>query len=269
MSTVATPRNNMTEPEIRSGLVSISFRKVAAGELIDEVVKAGQQGIEWGGDVHVPHGDTKKAETVARWMRDAGLETAAYGSYYRLADDASPEIEAVLDSAEALGTQTIRVWAGNKGSAEADDAYREAVKADARQICARAAQRNMRMAFEYHGGTLTDTVDSAVDLLAAVPLPNLDSLWQPPNGQPEEICEQSLRSILPRVSNVHVFHWGMKGWGERFALAEGEARWRRYFAILSEAAKPRWALLEFVKDDALTQYRADAVTLRRLLNRDI
>jgi hypothetical protein len=104
----ASPPNNMPMPKIRSGLVSISFRKVEAGDLIEEVVKAGQRGIEWGGDVHVPHGDTRKAEQVARWTRDAGLESAAYGSYYRLADEDSPEIEAVLDSAEALAAPTVR-----------------------------------------------------------------------------------------------------------------------------------------------------------------
>ncbi|MGA0333516.1 MAG: hypothetical protein ACO3N7_00525 [Kiritimatiellia bacterium] len=67
----------MSFDALRSGLVSITFRKISASQLIEEVVKAGQQGIEWGGDVHVPHGDTRKAEQVARWTRDAGLETAA------------------------------------------------------------------------------------------------------------------------------------------------------------------------------------------------
>lgn len=132
----------MDYSNIRTGLVSISFRKVAACDLIEEVVKAGQQGIEWGGDVHVPHGDTAKAEQVARWTRDAGLESAAYGSYYRL------------------------------------------------------AKRNLRIAFEYHGNSLTDSIDSAVELLDDLKIENLDSLWQPPNGQPEELCEESLLSIL-------------------------------------------------------------------------
>ncbi|WFB36377.1 TIM barrel protein [Kiritimatiellota bacterium B12222] len=250
----------------RTGLVSISFRKVAACDLIEEVVKAGQQGLEWGGDVHVPHGQTTKAEQVARWTRDAGLETAAYGSYYRLADEDSPEIEAVLDSAEALGAPTVRVWAGKKASEDADEAYRKAVVEDARVICALAAKRNLRIALEYHGNTLTDSIASAGELMTALDLENLDSLWQPPNGQPEDICEQSLTQLLPRISNVHVFHWGAGGFRERYPLAEGQERWARYFELLQAETKSRWALMEFVKDDTLAQYHADARSLHHILS---
>lgn len=250
---------------LRSGLVSISFRKISASQLIEEVVKAGQQGIEWGGDVHVPHGDTRKAEQVARWTRDAGLETSAYGSYYRLADPESPEAEAVLDSAEALGAPTVRVWAGKRGSAEADAAYRDEVCRDAEKICALAARRNLRIALEYHDGTLTDSSDSAAALLERLPLENLDTLWQPPNGRPEEICEESLTRILPRISNLHVFHWGRGGWSERLTLSEGKERWKRYFTLLQNPPKSRWALLEFVKDDSLDQYHEDAQVLKALL----
>ncbi|MDA3873681.1 MAG: TIM barrel protein [Kiritimatiellae bacterium] len=251
---------------LKTGLVSISFRSFSASQLIEEVVKAGQQGLEWGGDVHVPHGNVKVAEQVARWTRDAGLETAAYGSYYRVGPtEDSPDIEAVLDSAEALGAPTVRVWAGTKASAEASPQDRQRIIEDTERICTLAAKRSIRIAFEYHGNTLTDDVESAVDLLEALPLKNLDSLWQPPNGQPEDICEKSLRRILPRVSNVHVFHWGKGGGADRHLLSEGKERWTRYFQILAEDPKPRWALQEFAKDDLITNYHQDARILHELV----
>lgn len=263
----ATFLSKMGKSTLRTGLVSISFRKHSAPELIEEVVKAGQQGLEWGGDVHVPHGNVKVAEQVARWTRDAGLESAAYGSYYRVGPaEKSPEIEAVLDSAEALGTPVVRVWAGNKGSARASLQDRHVVIEDTERICKLAAKRSIRIAFEYHGNTLTDDIESAVDLLEALPLENLDSLWQPPNGQPEDVCEKSLLRILPRVSNVHVFHWGEGGGADRYLLSEGKERWMRYFQILAEDPKPRWALLEFAKDDVLENYHRDARVLHDLVH---
>jgi len=256
----------MARSDLHPGLVSITFRGLSAEELIELVVRANQKGIEWGGDVHVPHGDTRKAEQVARWTRDAGLETAAYGSYYRLAEpDDSPDIEAVLDSAEALGAPTIRVWAGKQDSANADDAYRTAVEEDARRVCGLARNRGLRVALEYHANTLTDSIPSSVALLEALALDNLDTLWQPPNGQPEDVCEESLRSVLPRVSNIHVFHWGPGGWGDRYPLSEGTERWSNYFRILDEQPQPRWALMEFVPDDSTQQYLEDAAVLNRLL----
>jgi sugar phosphate isomerase/epimerase len=251
---------------IKTGLVSISFRNVPAENLIQKVVRAGQQGIEWGGDVHVPHGDTARAEEVAGWTRDAGLESAAYGSYYRLAETENvPDFQAVIDSALALGTDTIRVWPGKRASEDADQAYRDAVVDDAQRICELAKPHGLNIAFEYHGGSLTDSIPSSVDLLNRLQLDNLDCLWQPPNGQSEAVCEESLRAILPRVSNVHVFHWGASGWSERYPLASGVERWTRYFSILNEDPKPRWALLEFAKDDSLEQYREDAAVLNTIL----
>lgn len=72
---------------LKTGLVSITFRNLKVEEIIDLVVKAGLDAIEWGGDIHVPHGDIKKACKVARLMKKADLEMAAYGSYYRVGCD--------------------------------------------------------------------------------------------------------------------------------------------------------------------------------------
>ena len=247
----------------QTGLVSITFRKLPPEDLIGLVVRAGQRGVEWGGDVHVPHGDLTRAEEVGRWTRESGLEVAAYGSYYRVGEKTdNPEFEAVLESAQALGAPTIRVWAGKKGSAEATESDRKRIEDDTRRICAMAADHGIRVAYEYHGNTLTDDMKSARTLLEALPLENLDTLWQPPNGQPLDHCLDSLRTVLTRVSNVHVFHWG-RGWGDRFALEEGEERWKRYLEVLAKTNTTRWALMEFVKNDDPEQYLADAATLQR------
>ena len=43
-----------------TGLVSVTFRDKTPAEIVSEVKKAGLDAIEWGGDVHVPHGDVKR-----------------------------------------------------------------------------------------------------------------------------------------------------------------------------------------------------------------
>lgn len=266
MWTADTPLSNMTAPLIRPGLVSISFRNLSPEELLQEAANAGLQGIEWGGDVHVPHGDIQKAEAVKSATENAGLEVAAYGSYYRLGEtEDNPDFQEVLDSAVALNAPAIRVWAGRRASADADPAYREQVMEDARRVCAMAEPHGIRVCLEYHGGTLTDSLESARDLVDALPLNNLDTLWQPPNGQPDEHCEATLESVLPRVSNLHVFHWGQGGGKDRHPLAEGRDRWTRFFSIAQKIPKPRWALMEFVKDDSLDHFHADAQVLHDLL----
>jgi len=111
------------------GLVSITFRELPPEQIISLATEAGLGSIEWGGDVHVPHGDLKSAQRVARLTADAGLEVSAYGSYYRAAGRQSTgvDFESVYKTALALGAPIIRVWAGGVGSSRADAAVREAV----------------------------------------------------------------------------------------------------------------------------------------------
>jgi len=107
-------------PNLKAGLVSISFRKKSIEEILKAAESLPLEGIEWGGDVHVPHGKLTAARDIGQKTRDAGLEPFCYGSYYRFRDvlprvkESGPEIEAVLDTAEALGASRVRLWAGEE-----------------------------------------------------------------------------------------------------------------------------------------------------------
>jgi len=252
-------------PELIPGLVSITFRKLSPQEVIDLVAQAGLRDIEWGGDIHVPHGDVAKADEVRRQTLEAGLAVAAYGSYYRVgaSEDKGLSFASVLDSAAALGAPTIRVWVGEKGSAETTAPERSAIVADALRIADLAQSRGVAVSLEYHGGTLTDTRESARQLMEELSHPNLDFLWQPSNGEAADSCVARLKDVLPRVGHVHVFHWAGPTGTEWRPLAEGEDRWPGYLDIIRSAGKPMPCLLEFVRDHSPEQFLQDAATLRR------
>lgn len=252
---------------IRSGLVSISFRQLDPAAVIEIAQKAHLDGIEWGGDSHVPHGDVRRAEIVRAQTRDAGLAVASYGSYYRTGEapsDKNPDFNAVLTSAVTLCAPVIRVWAGNRPSREADQVYRDAVIADSIRIAQLAARENIRIAFEYHANTLTDTAASATNLLRQTGHPNLFCYWQPPVDMDPAAAEAGLRSIAPWLSYIHVFYWPQAQ--VRRPLSEGSALWRRYFDLVRSWPADRYALLEFVMNDDPEQAVADAQTLKRLLS---
>lgn len=247
---------------IHPGLVSITFRKLSPAEIVALVRKAGLGGIEWGGDVHVPHGDIGRAREVRAMTQEAGLRVAAYGSYYRAGWSESNGLpfKQVLDSAVELGAPTIRVWPGNKGSAEAGESERWTVIEDLRRISRMAAQVGVTISTEFHAATLTDTNESASQLLVEVDHPNLFTYWQPHNGEVTAECVTGLRAVLPRVSNIHVFHWWPTS-AERHALADGEARWAEFWRELKPLSGERFAMLEFVKDDSPEAFLRDARTL--------
>lgn len=247
---------------LHSGLVSVTFRKLSPAQIVALVRKAGLRGIEWGGDIHVPHGDIGRAREVRALTEEAGLRVAAYGSYYRAgwSEMNGLPFKHVLDSAVELGAPTIRVWPGAKGSADVDKAERRAVTDDLRRIAALAGQAGLTVSTEFHGGTLTDTNASASQLLAEADHPDLFTCWQPHNGEATAECVAGLRELLPRVSNVHVFHWWPTA-AERHPLADGAARWAQFLRELKPLSGERFAMLEFVQGDAEEAFLRDAATL--------
>ena len=252
----------------KTGLVSISFRNLSPEEIVKMVAEAKLDAIEWGGDVHVSHGDMKKAEEVRKLTVNAGLECSSYGSYYRLGAAEKEEVSfiSVLDSAEALGTPIIRVWAGNKASADADQEYRRIVMDDAVRIANLAEKRNIEVALEYHGGSLTDTNESAQKLMRELDHNNISTYWQPPNYMDFTKRLSGLKEILSHVSNIHVFHWQVTADGiERRPLEEGAENWQQYLQTISTTNKDHYALLEFFKDDAICQFQQDADSLKKML----
>ena len=71
-----------------TGLTSVTFRHLSPSEIIRLAQKANMDGIEWGGDIHVPAGDKPTAKIVKEQTMHAGLQVFSYGSYYRLSENA-------------------------------------------------------------------------------------------------------------------------------------------------------------------------------------
>ncbi len=253
---------------MKTGLISISFRKLSVKEIVALCVECGLQGVEWGGDVHCPHGELKAAKEAAKACADAGLGVSSYGSYYKLGESegAGLSFGKVLDSAAAMGAPRIRVWAGAKGSAKTSPSERAKAIEDLNRICALAAKASVKISLEYHLHSLTDEIGSALSLLSEAP----DALcqWQPIQGLSMEAKTESLERLLgPRLGNLHVFEWVVKPDGhlDRKPLSEGVEAWRKWLKEASSSPNCEWALLEFVKGDDPKQLLSDAAALRSII----
>jgi sugar phosphate isomerase/epimerase len=210
------------------------------------------------------------AREVGEKTRSAGLEVAAYGSYYRAGHSEGEGLAFadVLASAKELGAPTVRIWAGRAGSAQIDSNGRQSVVDDSRRVAGLAAAEGITVSFEYHGNTLTDTNDSAALLLDEVGHPNIRTFWQPPNGKDHAYHLGGLSRCLEsgKLTSVHVFqHWPGK---ERLPLEDGVGPWREFIAKLRRPAGLHFLCLEFFKDDDPAQFLEDAATLRSLLAGD-
>lgn len=249
---------------IYPGLVSVTFRKLTPGEIVKLVVNSGLQGIEWGGDIHVPHGNIAKAKEVYSLTEANGLKTAAYGSYYTVGneDEQAFTFEQVLETAIVLRAPTIRVWAGNKGSKTADSALWDRVIRESYRIAVLAASVGITISYEFHGNTLTDTSESAYRLLKGVNHSNIRSYWQPPANLDLDLQMDGLKLVLPWLSNIHVFY---DSGNRQLPLSEGTDCWSKYLKVVSEQPEDRFAMLEFVMNESPDQFLQDAKVLRSLV----
>jgi len=258
------------------GLVSITFRPLSPRAVVDLVAKAGLKGIEWGGDVHVPHGDLVRAKEVAAMTTDAGLDVAVYGSYYRAGqqDEKNPPAEAVVETAAALGAPSIRIWPGALASKDADEKKREAIAQDIARIAALARPHKIRIGLEYHGGTLTDDNDSAAALIQQLHdlgATDVQCNWQPPNGMAPDKALAGMKQVGTVLGNLHVFSWtlNVEVGIVRHPLQAHEERWKSYLAEAEKSpcapGQTRYALMEFVPDDTPENFLADAAVLRQWL----
>ncbi len=251
---------------LHAGLVSITFRQLEPAHIVALAREARLTSIEWGGDLHAPPGDERRARALASLTRDAGLRVSAYGSYYRLRDEAEEEapFEAVLATTLALEAPVIRVWAGAAGPDSVMPPERERIIDRAQGIGARAAAEGVSVAFEFHRNTLTETSAMARHLLQRVGTAGV--YWQPRNGWTPQENLPALDAVSPWLGNVHCFHWWPSA-RERRPLQEGEQDWRLYLARLAALPGERQVSLEFVRDDSPEQFRRDAATLRAWLAR--
>ena len=247
------------------GLVSVTFRKLSRREIAELMHASALPAIEWGGDVHVPprscadEFEVENGLTEAAFLSSDGkFYIASYGSYYRCdnLDFSHAEI------AVSLNAPNIRVWAGQRSSADADDKYRSMIADKIRGLCEYVKPFGMTVSTEFHGGTLTDHYESALRLIDEVSEENFYTYWQPNQFRDEEYNITALKAVLPYVSNVHVFTWDSKN---RYPLADGEKIWRKYLDILNSNGKNHHMLLEFVRDDSVEQFYRDAETLKSWL----
>lgn len=247
---------------LKSGLVSITFRKKTVREICALCQKAGLSAVEWGGDVHVPPKGNRAYETLAL-TREHGLEVSSYGSYFRLGEGMDA-FHYNLEEACRLLAPVIRIWAGTKGSAEYTEGERQFLTDELMAVSEKAFSSGVRVSLEYHPNTLTDDRYSVSRLMKDTEGEAWSPLfyWQPRWDWNEEDTLSALRALDGRLSHAHVFAWEHRG-SEiiRKPLSEGKALLSRALSI----KKDGYALIEFVKDDSDEMLMKDAQTLNHLL----
>ena len=246
---------------MKTSLISVTFRKKSVEEIVDIACKGGLSAIEWGGDQHVKPGDAQAIALANQLCAEKGLSVSAYGSYYRCNN--GEDFASVLETALALNTKIIRVWAGGGfvHSSQCSPEYRAEVTENLRKAVEIAEKAGCIVATECHPNTLTDCLSSHQQLLADVP--GLYTYWQPFYDLTKEENLAYILALGNKIVNVHIFN--RNDTNGRTPLADGAERWRTYIPALREHTRAQSIGLEFVLGDTDEQYFADCETFHALM----
>lgn len=238
------------------GVCSISFRKYSVDEIIEATKASGLDCIEWGSDVHVPPDNLEYAKEVCRKTHENSLYCSSYGSYYKLGVSEPNDIIPYIKTAQALGTNLIRIWGGTKGSNACTFEDLLLLNDAAQKVCKIALENNITIALECHRGTITDTYSSALDFIELVGAENLKLYWQPNQYNTEDYNLDSSKALSPYTTNIHVFNWD----GDKHLPLElGKDAWVKYLDNFKE--NDHTLLLEFMHDNKLESLKSTAKTL--------
>ena len=247
------------------GMVSATFKAESPDFVLAALQKADLHAVEWSEKWHVPAGDTQFAKELRDKTLAQGVEIAAYGSYYRLGENADPAKDFLpsVQNAAAMGAPLMRIWGGSKPSAELPAGERTALAQEVKTISDIAKEYGVKVALEWHKNTVTDTNESAEAFLDEAGADNLYCLWQPTVAlNMQQRCDGlDMLESRGRLLNLHVYYWLE---GKRRPFAEGLDEWRQYLQHVNKNER-RYGLLEFVLADTEEQFLADAAQWKQLL----
>lgn len=244
---------------IKAGLCSITFRSYSVNEIINIMKNTKLEVIEWGGDVHVPHGNIEIAKMVKEKTEENCFRISSYGSYYRIGEEKEKFID-VIKTAISLGVSMVRIWAGNKESQKVDLEYLKLFIKESKEILRIARDNNIELSFEYHKGTLTDTLESTKRLCEET---GIKTYWQPyPDRDIKEMINE-LEILGSYITNIHIFNWD-KNW-QRKLLIEDMDKIKKIIEIVRRFEGIHNVLIEFVKDDKLENFYNDTETLTTII----
>ena len=260
---------------MKTALCTIAFRERLLEYSLDIACEAGLDGVEiWGREPHISEEyDANRVAAARKMVTDRGLAVAVFGSYLRFGaveNDTMP-LRDVLQIAAGLEAPVVRVWAGDVGSDEADEALWKRTVEECREEAGAAARMGMKLAVEMHSKTLADTGPCARRLVDEVSHGNFGLNYQASSKLDDDDALERLELALPHVFHLHAQNYaplnGDPERVERVGLADGVIDYAPLVRRLRDASYEGYLAVEFSPSNCDNKREAiirDAQYLRSL-----
>lgn len=249
---------------IKTGVTTVTFRKLPFGEVLKLLRRTDIDGVEWGVCAeHFSVEDKAALCAIKEFCAEQQLEVFSLATYCDLSN--AEEFAGLVAAAEAIGAPVMRVWAGKTCRSGISDGEYAAICARARELCGCAKEKNVRIGLEFHPNTLTNTAAEAIEFLKDVASDNLYLYWQPNEYLTHEENLNELKMVLPYLcGNIHVHNYHVE---ERafYPLCDMQSQLTDYVRILQQTGREYHLIIEFVRDHRPEHFVQDALFLRELV----
>lgn len=248
---------------MKLGMASEAFRQMTAEEIVRLADELHMEVVEWSA-CHLPAGEEKRAKELLRLCRERGLAVSAYSTEACVPTKKAEGFvfEKILNTAQSLETDCIRIRAGEMASEKAEDDALAYFSEETEMLAQEARQRGMNLCFRFCEKSLFDNYNSAIALLERIRAKNVFIDWRPNQTTSMIYNIYELKMMLRYVKNVHVFYQNTLG--ESLPLVEGRDGWQQYIKILRPQSE-RALLLESVPNDSPEEMKRDFALLKELV----
>ncbi len=205
---------------IHAALSSAAFSGADIQTVLEKVVAAGAQGVEWSADGFLSPGDEAAASEAMLATLKAGLTSVSYASGYRLGADGRDAFLAALRSARALNVPILRLGVAPATRARSRVA---AFLSEARALGDQAGAQGLTLCLGLERGTLLDSCAAAAGLMAELDHPFVKVAWEPDPAARFDDVMDSFAPLAGAVGLMVVSPGGLDG--EADARAE---EWLQY-----------------------------------------
>ncbi len=213
-------------------------------DLLHPVSESGFRAVElW--EYHIRHLSPKQLDVLLELGSENDVDFLAMALYPKLFDtDFGTYIDDVFRQASRLGVRKLKIFAGDRGSANLSPAEREYSLARIRQLVRAGMDLGITVSTELHQDTLCDSVDAALQTVAELD-GTINICFQPLDFSNQKKTMEDFRRLAPHVDHIHLQG---RSDGEFHGLENADINYGELLPLARSQSPNADYCIEFVQD---------------------
>lgn len=202
------------------GLTSVTFLELTVDMILRLAHDNKLKVIEWS-ERHIRHGQLEEAQKLQKLSKEVGLTIAAYSPNFNVSADSDAEFIKILETAKALGTDTLSLVVYTEKDEDPEDALLHLVSR-VRYLAGLAEKQGINLCFSYRRGTILEDYIRTTQFMELVDRKNVSVSWQP-----------------NRTSSLiyNIFELKMLAASRYTPIIEGKDEWQQYLKVLKTTGR--------------------------------